>query len=144
MNAHVTHLPDKRRRRARARLIAWTGILAMVLQLAAPLVGAVAAQAFADNGRPDAFTAVICSSVAGTAHRSGGQDNPDAPSKDSLPCTLCLVCQAAALGAKLAVSAPFLILPAQPRIRIDTMRSIFAETGRSDQRPPSRAPPVLV
>jgi hypothetical protein len=144
MNVQVTSSPDRRQRRARARLIAWAGMLAMVLQLAAPLMGAAAARAFSDEDAGEAFTAVICSSVAGTAHRSGGQDIPDDPSKDSLPCTLCFVCQAASLGAKLTASAPVLALAVRPRISIDTAQAEFTETGRDGQRPPSRAPPFIV
>lgn len=136
--------PEKRQRRARARLIAWAGILAMVVQLAAPLMGAVAAQAFADEGTGEAFTAVICSSVAGTAHRSGGRDNPDTPSKDSLPCTLCFVCQAGALGAKLVVSASLPAIPERATLRVENVADVFSGTTSGSQRPPSRAPPVLV
>lgn len=143
MDAHVTSSPG--RRRAAARLAAWAGMLAMVLQLAAPLTGAARAQLFADDPMGHALASVICTSAETGLHgpAGSGPQDPDAPFDHALPCTLCFVCQAGALGARLAASAP---LPAPPSLRparFEAEQGAFDRTGQSGKRPPTRAPPFI-
>ena len=136
--AHHPHIARRR------RLIAWAGLLALVAQLAAPLVHGLAASALADDELAGISSPVICHTVA-AAGQAGTPDSQDRRSDRSLPCAFCLVCQAAFHGAKFTLVSVDLVPPTAGRFILpDMSRPALRPRGAIALPPPSRAPPPFL
>lgn len=128
----------------RRRLIAWAGLLALALQLAAPLVHGLMASALADSEFSGYPGAVICSAAAQASGHETNPAVPQAPSDKPLSCTLCLVCQAGAPGAKLIPSFLAILLPENGKIGQPAALAVtLRPRSITEMPPPSRAPPFL-